>query len=98
LQVLEKHHPRAVSVSAAKRQGLDALGEAVIEMLSADFAEATVETSAANGKVLAYLGAHAEILRQEYRDDRVVIRCALPRQLFHHIMGPDVTVRFADGR
>jgi GTP-binding protein HflX len=98
LQVLEKHHPRAVSVSAAKKQGLDALGEAVIEMLSADFAEATVETSAANGKVLAYLGAHAEILRQEYRDDRVVIRCALPRQLFHHIMGPDVTVRFADGR
>lgn len=97
LQVLEKHHPRAVSISAAKKQGLEALGEAVIEMLSADFAEATVETSAANGKVLAYLGAHAEIIRQEYRENRVVIRCALPKQLFHHIMGPDVTVRFADG-
>ncbi|MFO0841715.1 MAG: GTPase HflX [Gemmataceae bacterium] len=97
LQVLEKHHPRAVAVSAAKRQGLDRLAEAVIEALSADFTEATVETSAANGKVLAYLAAHAEIFRQEYRDNRVVIHCALPRQLFHHIMGPDVTVRFTDG-
>jgi GTP-binding protein HflX len=94
LQVLQKHHPRAVAISAAKRQGLDDLAEAIMAMLSADFAEAQVETSVANGKVLAYLGAHADIYRQEYRDNRVIVHCALPRHLFHHIMGPDVTVRF----
>ncbi len=96
VQVLEKRHPRSVSISAAKHLGLDKLAEAVIEMLSADFVEALVETSAANGKVLAYLSAHAEILRQEYQDNRVRIRCALPRHLFHHITGPDVVVRFLD--
>jgi GTP-binding protein HflX len=97
LQVLEVHHPRAVSISAGTRQGLDALADAVMEMLSADFARATVETDVGNGKVLAYLGAHAEVYRQEYRGERVVIDCALPRHLFHHIMGPAVEVRFTGG-
>ncbi|MFM7151838.1 MAG: GTPase HflX, partial [Gemmataceae bacterium] len=94
LQVLQKHHPRAVAISAAKRQGLDLLADAVIEMLSRDFAEAIVETSQANGRVLSYLSAHAEIRHQEYRDNQVIIRCSLPRHLFHHIMGPDVKVTF----
>jgi GTP-binding protein HflX len=94
LDVLMKHHPRAVAISAATRQGLDTLQDAVIEALSADFADAEVETDAGNGKVLAYLGAHAEIYRQHYQDNRVVIRCLLPRHLLHHIQGPDVQVRF----
>jgi GTP-binding protein HflX len=96
LQVLQQHHPRAVAVSAIRRQGLDALAEAVIEMLSADFAHAEVVADAGNGRVLAYLGAHADIHRQEYRDGRVVVTCYLPRHLLHHIQGPDVAVRFLD--
>lgn len=97
LQVLQAHHPRAVAVSAATRQGLDELADAVIEQLSADFVEATVETGQANGKVLSYLAAHADIYHQEYRDTRVIVHCALPKHLFHHIRGPDVQVRFANG-
>jgi GTP-binding protein HflX len=94
LDVLRKHHPRAVAISAATGQGLDDLREAVMEALSAGFADAEVETHTGNGRVLAYLGAHAEIYRQQYHDNRVVIRCYLPRHLLHHIQGPDVTVRF----
>jgi GTP-binding protein HflX len=97
-QVLQRHHPRSVAVSAAERRGLDELQEAVVEMLSADFADAAIETGAGNGKVLSYLAAHAEIYRQEFRDNRVSIRCYLPRHLLHHIQGPDVQVRFlSDG-
>jgi GTP-binding protein HflX len=73
---------------------LDTLREAVIEALSAEFADAEIETGAGNGKVLAYLAAHAEIYRQQYQDNRVVLRCFLPRHLLHHIQGPDVSVRF----
>lgn len=94
LHVLMKHHPRAVAVSAATGQGLDDLADAVIEALATDFAESEVVTSVANGKVLSYLSAHAEILRQQFDGDRVTIRCRLPRHLLHHIQGPDVTVRF----
>jgi GTP-binding protein HflX len=94
LDVLMKHHPRAVAVSAATGQGLDALAEAVMEALSADFADAEIQTAAANGRVLAYLSAHAEVYRQQFHDNEVTIRCLLPRHLLHHIQGPDVQVRF----
>jgi len=94
LDVLTKQHRRAVAVSAATGQGLEGLREAVMEALSADFADAEIETDAGNGRVLAYLGAHTEIYRQEYVDNRVKIRCFLPRHLLHHIQAPDVQVRF----
>jgi GTP-binding protein HflX len=83
-----------VAVSARSRQGLDRLAEAVIEMLAADFADAEIEAEAANGKLLAYLGAHADIYHQEFDDNRVRIRCHLPRHLLHHVHGPGVQVRF----
>ncbi|MFN4259612.1 MAG: GTPase HflX [Gemmataceae bacterium] len=94
LDVLRKHHPRAVSISAASGQGLEELREAVIEALSAEFADAEVVTDAGNGRVLAYLSAHAEIYRQEFDDNRVILRCFLPRHLLRHIQGPNVGVRF----
>src|SRR6185437_14553325 len=77
-------------------EGLDYLKDSVIEALAEEFAEAEVITSAANGKVLAFLNAHAEIYRQEFRDEanEVVVRCHLPRHLVHHIAGPTVQVRF----
>jgi GTP-binding protein HflX len=97
LDVLMRHHPRAVAVSATTGQGLQALEEAVMGALSADFTDAEIETTAANGKVLAYLGAHAEIYRQNFHDNRVTVRCFLPRHLLHHIQGPDVMVKLLDG-
>lgn len=96
VDVLCKHHPRAVPVSATTGLGLEELREAVIEAIGADFANAEIETDAGNGRVLAYLSAHAEIYRQQYEDNRVRIRCFLPRHLLHHIQSPDVAVRFLD--
>jgi GTP-binding protein HflX len=96
LHVLQSHHRRSVSVSAARGTGLKELREAVIEMLSADFANAQVDVSAGNGRVLAYLAAHAEIYRQEFHDERVTLRCFLPRHLVHHIQEPDVDIHLLD--
>jgi GTPase len=98
LQVLQAHHPRAVLVSGLTGEGVDALEDAVMEALAAEFAEAEVVTDAGNGKVLAFLNAHAEVYRQEFHDDsnEVVIRCHLPRHLLHHIAGPTVQVRFLE--
>jgi GTP-binding protein HflX len=93
MHVLLQRHPKAVSVSAATGQGLGELRDAVIEALSADFADAEITAAAANGRVLAYLAAHAEVYRQKYEDDRVVLRCYIPKHLLHHIAGPDVAVR-----
>jgi GTP-binding protein HflX len=93
LDVLLAQHPRAVTVSAALGQGLDGLCEAVIERISADFANVQVDLDAANGRVQAYLGAHAEIYRQTYHDNRVTLYCYLPRHLVRHIQEPGVEIR-----
>ncbi|MFL5243536.1 MAG: GTPase HflX [Gemmataceae bacterium] len=94
LHVLMRRHPKAIAVSAATGQGIDELREAVIEALSADFADAEIRTGSGNGRVLSYLAAHADIYRQTYEDEQVVLRCRLPRHLLHHIQGPDVKVEF----
>jgi GTP-binding protein HflX len=96
LHVLEKHHPRAVAISAAKRQGLDKLRDAVIEALSADFVGAAIDAPAANGRILAYLAAHAEVFHQEFHDGRVIVRCYLPRYLLRHLNEPDVEVKMLE--
>jgi GTP-binding protein HflX len=93
LHVLQSHHKRSVAVSAASRIGLDELREAVIEMLSADFTNVEIELDAGNGRVLAYLSAHAEIYRQEFNDNRVTLHCYLPKHLVHHIQEADVRIR-----
>jgi GTP-binding protein HflX len=93
LDVLQKNHRRSVAVSAATGQGLDGLRAAVIELLTAEFADVEVEVPAGNGRVLAYLAAHAEIYRQQYNDNHVLLRCYLPRHLVRHIQEPDVSVR-----
>ncbi len=93
VQVLEKHHPRSVAVSASTGQGLDQLRDAVIEMLMADFAHVAIEVSAANGKVLSYLAAHADVHRQEFHGNRILMHCYMPRHLVRHIQEPDVTIR-----
>ena len=97
LQVLQSHHRRSVAISAASGQGLEELSGAVIEMLSADFANAEIDLAAANGRVLAYLAAHADVYRQEFADNRVLLRCYLPRYLVRHIQEPDVHIRLLDG-
>ena len=98
LTLLEAHHPRAVAVSGLTGEGIAALEDAVMEALAEDFAEAEIVTDSGNGRVLAFLNAHAEVYRQEFRDDsnEVVIRCHLPKHLLHHIAGPTVKVRFVE--
>jgi GTP-binding protein HflX len=93
VHILMALHPKAVAISGATGEGIDTLRDAVIEALTADFVEADVTTGMANGKVLAYLNAHAEIFRQEYRDNQVTIRCKLPKYLLHHIEGDGVEVK-----
>jgi GTPase len=80
LDVLKAHHRDSVTISAARNEGLDDLEQAVREALYERALEAEVETGVANGCVLAYLAQHAQIHRQTYDEDRVVLECRLPRR------------------
>lgn len=93
LDVLQNHHPDAVAISAAEGIGLEELQNRIISMLTSDFVDAEVDMSASNGKVFAYLSAHAEIYHQSYDSERIKLGCYLPRYLVDHIQEPDVHIR-----
>jgi GTPase len=93
IDVLMSQHRRSIAVSAARGQGLSELCDTVIEALSADFADVEIEMDAGHGRVHAYLAAHADVYRQQYRDNRVLLRCYLPKHLVYHIQEPGVEIR-----
>lgn len=90
------HHPKAVAISAATGKGLDELRDAVVEALTDQFVTAEITMPAADGRGLAWLGAHADIFRQQYVDENVLIRCHLPKHLLPRLAGPGVTVKFLE--
>ncbi len=75
-----KRYPNAVPISAKSREGLDTLHAAVSNALSRSFADLDVETSAANGRLLAYLAAHGEVLGRQYDNDRVTVHVRIPQR------------------
>ena len=72
--------PTRLPISARTREGFDQLHEAASDALSRSFADLDVETSVANGRMLAYLAAHGEVLDRQYDDDRVMIHVRLPQR------------------
>src|SRR5262245_15907948 len=91
-KVLQRY-PNAVPVSARTREGFDRLHQAASEALSRSFADLDVETSVANGRMLAYLAAHGEIINRTYDVNRVLIHVRLPQRHLGPPHEKDPTVR-----
>ncbi|MEZ6071226.1 MAG: GTPase HflX [Pirellulales bacterium] len=107
LDALRLRYPHAVSVSALSGAGLDDLACAVSDALSRSFIEVDIETSVANGKLMAYLAASGEVLSKHYSNDRVRIHCRIsPKYLgrlgsdaiVHHRNGAGAPVTISGGR
>ena len=93
LSILSRY-PRAISVSARRRQGLDALAAAVSQALSHSFLDVDVETGVDNGRLLAALAAHGEVLSKRYTaDNRVVVHCRVPQRALAHLHSQGTTIR-----
>src|SRR5690606_34616396 len=75
-----RRYPHGVPVSAHTGEGMERLAAVVSEALSSSFRDVDVETSVANGRLLAYLAAHGEVLSQSYGDERVTIHCRIPQK------------------
>ena len=93
LDVLRSHHRDCVTISAAKRSGLDSLENAVRDSLMNRSLETEVETGVGNGKVLAYLAQYAQIQNREYVDDKVILQCRIPRRCLDYLNENGARVR-----
>lgn len=90
-RILDRY-PNAIFVSAKTRHGFENLHEVVSDALSHAFKKVRVDMSVANGKLMAYLAAHGEILEREYEQDRVQITCRLPQKYLGRMPKQDVEI------
>jgi GTP-binding protein HflX len=73
-------YPNAIPISARTGEGFERLHHAASDALSRSFADLDVETSVSNGRMLAYLAAHGEVIDRHYDGDRVIIHVRLPQR------------------
>ena len=93
LDGLVSRYPHAVAVSARRGTGLAQLATAVSEALSRSFLDVDVEMGVANGRLMAYLAAHGEILSKQYHDQRVLVHCRVPQRCLGRIKKEPAVIR-----
>jgi len=89
---IQRRYPNAVPISAVTGEGLDQLATAVSDALSRSFRDAYIEMSVTNGKLIAYIAAHGEILSRQYVDERVIVHCRLAEKHLGQVYGEDVLI------
>lgn len=93
VDVLRAKYTHSVTVSALTGEGLDKLGLLVGELLGEGYVETEIITSAANGKLFAYLAEHADVHQADYVDSTATLRCRIARNNLWRLNGEGTTVR-----
>lgn len=90
---LLNRYPLAICVSARTAEGLAALEQATSTSLSRGFRDVDVSTDPGNGRLLAWLERHGEVLSRHFVDDRVTVHCRLPAAVLGRIPPEEAVVR-----
>lgn len=95
LEQLQARYPQAVPVSAFTGEGGEKLAIAVSDALSKSFSDVEIEAEVGNGKLVAYLATHGEIVSKRYGDERLFVHCRIPTAHLGRIENqhPDATIR-----
>jgi GTPase len=92
LDLVQRQYSSAIPVSAKTKEGLSRLASAVSEALTQHFLDVDVETDVSNGRLLAYLAQHGEILSRTYVGDRVSVHCRMPREYLGRIRPAEAVI------
>lgn len=95
LEGLLGRYPHAIVISARRGGGLDRLRAEASAALSRSFEDIEVRTSVANGRLLAFLASHGEVLSKQYDDSHVVVHCRMPARHVAQIDPAEASVRSA---
>ena len=97
LNAIRRRYPNAVVVSARSGEGLDQLAVTVSDALSRSFLNVDVETSVGNGRLMAYLASHGEVLSRRYEGDRAILHCRIPQRFLGRISAEEALVTHRNG-
>jgi GTPase len=94
---LLNRYPNAIPISARSGMGMEHLATAVSEALSRSFRDIDVEMGVDNGRMLAFLAAHGEVLSKTFDDSRVVVHCRISQHFLPRIEDEGVIIRPREG-
>ena len=86
-------YPYAVGVSAQTGYGLEKLAIRTSDALGRSFRNVEVETDCGNGRLLAWLAKHGEVLSKRFGDEQMIIHCRVPPAVLGRIDPDEATVR-----
>ncbi len=84
-RALQARYPHALCIAARTGEGLPLLARTVSDCLGRSFRDVDVATAPANGRLLAWLAAHGEVLSRRFTDDRIVVHCRIPAAMLGRI-------------
>jgi GTP-binding protein HflX len=93
MAALRGRYPHAIPVSAHTGAGIDKLSVAVSQALSHNFLDIDVETGVENGRLLALLSSHGEVLSKRYTDSRVIVHCRIPERAMGYLRHEKADIR-----
>jgi GTP-binding protein HflX len=85
-------YPHAIAISARTGEGMRLLARAASDCLGRGFRDVDVRTDPGNGRLLAWLGRHGEVLSRHFTDDGVTIHCRIPAALLGQIDAEEAVV------
>lgn len=85
IQALSHRLPQAVCISAKTGQGLPQLIEAVRERVAGSAKQATVRLQMADGRAIAFLEKHAEVLDRRYIDHAVEMDVVVGHRILNRL-------------
>ena len=85
LEALLDRYPHAIRISARSGLGIADLLRATSDCLGRNFGDVDVRTSAGNGRLLAWLSAHGEVLSRHFDDHSVTVHCRIPAAMLGRI-------------
>jgi len=95
LLMLKELHPDHVVVSALTGQGLGELRERIAGLMSQRFVEVRISAAMTDGKLIAFLRGHAQVLDEVEHDGRLRLAALVDRQMLGQLkrMAKHVDVR-----
>lgn len=96
LERVLQRYPNALAVSAKTGQGLPQLAEAVGEALSREFLDLEVDVDPSDGRLLAHLAKHGEVLSRTVDEHRITVHVRIPRQAMGEVHRRATSIRPLD--
>jgi GTP-binding protein HflX len=89
---LLERYPHAIAISARTGAGIPLLARAASDCLGRGFRDVDVQTDPGNGRLLAWLGRHGEVLSRHVTADRITVHCRIPAALLGRIDADEAVV------